>query len=277
MDLAELVRLALQEDVGNGDLTTLATVTADRVGRATVTAKQALVVCGHEPATEVYRQLGAAWTALEPDGARVGPGTVVAQVQGPLRALLTGERLALNFLMRLSGIATHTHTVVAAADGRLAIVDTRKTSPLNRRLERAAVVVGGGRNHRFALYDGILIKDNHIVAAGGIAAAVSRARQAAHHLLRVEVEVESLDELDQALAAGADAVLLDNMDVAQLSEAVRRVRSQPGGQRIIIEASGNMDADRIAAIRHLDIDVVSVGGLIHQAVWADLSMRIQPD
>ena len=163
----------------------------------------------------------------------------------------------------------------AAAQGHFAVVDTRKTSPLNRRLERAAVVVGGGRNHRFALYDGILIKDNHIVAAGGIAAAVSRARLHAHHLLRVEVEVETLEELDQALEAGADAVLLDNMDVALLTEAVRRVRSQPGGARVIIEASGNMDATRIAAIRHLDIDVVSVGGLIHQAVWADLSMRIQ--
>jgi nicotinate-nucleotide pyrophosphorylase (carboxylating) len=277
MDLAELVRLALQEDVGNGDLTTIATVTADRRGRATVTAKQPLVVCGHEPATEVYRQLGATWTALAGDGEQVARGTVIAEVQGPLRALLTGERLALNFLMRLSGIATHTRTVVAAAEGQLTIVDTRKTTPLNRRLERAAVVVGGGRNHRFALYDGILIKDNHIVAAGGIHAAVSRARQTAHHLLRIEVEVESLNELDQALEAGADAVLLDNMDVAQLSEAVRRVRSQPGGNRITIEASGNMDATRIAAIRHLDIDVVSVGGLIHQAVWADLSMRIQQD
>ena len=275
MDLAELVRLALQEDVGNGDLTTLATVAADRRGRAAVTAKQALVVCGHEPAAEVYRQLGATWTAVAADGARVAAGTVVAEVQGPLRALLTGERLALNFMMRLSGIASHTHDIVAAAQGHFAVVDTRKTSPLNRRLERAAVVVGGGRNHRFALYDGILIKDNHIVAAGGIAAAVSRARLHAHHLLRVEVEVETLEELDQALEAGADAVLLDNMDVALLTEAVRRVRSQPGGARVIIEASGNMDATRIAAIRHLDIDVVSVGGLIHQAVWADLSMRIQ--
>ncbi|RME25235.1 MAG: carboxylating nicotinate-nucleotide diphosphorylase [Deltaproteobacteria bacterium] len=275
MQLAELVRHALAEDVGHRDVTTEATVPADRRGQAEIRAKQELVVCGHEPAAEVFRQVGARYTIEVAEGQRVEPGAVIARVDGSLRAMLIGERLALNFLMRLSGIATHTSQTVSAAPD-LRVVDTRKTTPLHRALERHAVRVGGGGNHRFALYDGILIKDNHIAAAGGIAAAVAAARAFAHHLLRIEIEVGDLHELRQALEAGVDAVLLDNMDDDRIAEALAIVRSwQDGGQgRVLVEASGNMDAARLPALARLGVDLVSIGGLIHQATWADLSMKI---
>lgn len=273
MRLAELVRLSLDEDIGHADLTTEACVEPEVTGSATIIAKAALVVCGHAPAMEVFRQLGASYQALIPEGTEVQKGTAIARVEGRLASLLTGERVALNFLMHLCGIATHTRWVVAGAGG-LKVVDTRKTTPLHRALERAAVCVGGGHNHRFALYDGVLIKDNHIKAAGGITAAVIRARRRVHHLLRVEVEVTTLAELNEALDAGADAVLLDNMDEATMAEAVRIVRADATTQAVLIEASGNITAERLVRIRELGLDLVSVGGLIHQARWADLSMNI---
>ncbi len=268
MQLSELVRLALVEDVGHGDVTTEATVPADLQGSARVIAKQELVVCGHDIAHEVFRQMGATYTPEVAEGEVAAKWTVIARVTGPMRGLLTGERLALNFLMRLCGIATHTHRTVERA-GELKVVDTRKTTPLIRQLERRAVRVGGGGNHRFALYDGILIKDNHIRAAGGVPEAIRRARAHAHHLLRIEIEVETLAELEDALSLGVDAVLLDNMDDATLQEAIRI-----NAGRAILEASGNMDADRIARISSFGLDVVSMGGLIHQATWADLSMKV---
>jgi nicotinate-nucleotide pyrophosphorylase (carboxylating) len=270
MRLSELVRLALEEDVGNGDLTTEATVPAERRGVGLIRAKQALVVCGHVEAAEVFRQVGAIYRPLVGEGCAAASGEVVAEVEGPLRALLTGERVALNLLMRLSGIASHTRRVIGDVQG-LAVVDTRKTTPLLRGPERRAVRVGGGRNHRFALYDGILIKDNHIVAAGGITPAVRAARAAAHHLLRIEVEVETLAELDEAVAAGADVVLLDNMDDAMVAVCVARHRGAA-----LFEVSGNVTAARLPALAALGVDVVSVGGLIHQATWADLSMKLRP-
>ena len=198
-----------------------------------------------------------------PDGQGVDPGTVVGTVEGPLAALLRGERCALNFLMHLSGIATHTRSVVDSAAG-LRVVDTRKTTPLLRALEKEAVRHGGAANHRFSLFDGVLIKDNHIVAAGGIPEAVRRARAHAHHLLKIEVEVENLVELDQALAAGADVVLLDNMDDDTLRRAVA-VRDAWRGQRVVLEASGNMTAERIARIAGIGLDFVSMGGQIGRA------------
>ncbi|MFZ5480034.1 MAG: carboxylating nicotinate-nucleotide diphosphorylase [Myxococcota bacterium] len=265
MTLAELVRLALAEDVGPGDVTTDA-VAGDASGRARIYAKERLVVSGHLAAAEVFRQLGAAYTVVVGDGEQTD-GTI-ATVEGPLRALLTGERVALNFLMRLSGVATHTRAVVKAA--ALPVLDTRKTTPLLRALEKAAVRHGGGRNHRMALYDGVMIKDNHIVAAGGIAEAVRRARAHAHPLLKIEVEVESLDELRLALDAGADVVLLDNMDDATLAEAVRVAAG-----RAKLEASGGMTPERVARLAGIGVDWVSMGGLIHRARWVDLSMRIE--
>jgi nicotinate-nucleotide pyrophosphorylase (carboxylating) len=267
MNLSELVALTLAEDVGPGDVTTRLVVGEGR-GTARVVAKQELVVCGQEPAAEVFRQVGAAWSAIVADGTEVTPGTVVARAEGPLASLLTGERAALNFLMRLSGIATHTRSVVRGVKG-LKVVDTRKTTPLHRALEKHAVRCGGAHNHRFGLFDGVLIKDNHIVAAGGIAEAVRRARAGAHPLLKIEVEVESLDELRQALEAGADVVLLDNMDDDTLRAAVKITAG-----RALLEASGNMTGERIARLGDVGIDWVSMGGLIHQARWADLSMRI---
>lgn len=267
MTLADLVRLALEEDVGPGDVTTEACVPA-RAGRARLYAKQDIVLCGQAAAAETFRQLGANYVPALPDGAAVGPGQDVAHVEGPLPALVTGERVALNFLMRLSGIATHTRAVVAGAGG-LTVLDTRKTTPLHRALEKHAVRCGGARNHRFALYDGVMVKDNHIVAAGGIAAAVAAVRARAHALLKIEVEVETLAELDEALAAGADVVLLDNMDDATLAAAVARAAG-----RAKLEASGNMTAERVARIATIGLDFVSMGGLIHQARWADLSMRV---
>lgn len=269
MDLSTLVRLSLAEDIGAGDVTTLATVDAARSGTARVIARQSLVVCGQEPAAEVFRQLGATWHAAVPDGAERADGDLVGTVEGPLAVLLQGERVALNFLMRLCGIATHTRSVVAAAGG-LTVLDTRKTTPLHRALEKHAVRCGGARSHRFGLFDGVLIKDNHIVAAGGVAEAIRRARAHAHHLLKIECEVESLAELREALAAGADVILLDNMDDATLREAVAITAG-----RAKLEASGNMTGARIAGMRDIGIDFVSMGGLIHQARWADLSMRIQ--
>ncbi|MCK6506074.1 carboxylating nicotinate-nucleotide diphosphorylase [Myxococcota bacterium] len=271
MHLSELVRLALLEDVGAADVTTEATVPAGLGGAATIRAKQHLVVCGHEAAAEVFRQVGATYRPRAEEGVLVPPGTLVAEVEGPLRALLTGERLALNFLMRLCGIATHTRKAVSAAPG-LKVVDTRKTTPLHRALERRAVRIGGGGNHRFALYDGVLIKDNHIAAAGGITAAFQRARAAAHHLLRIEIEVETLSQVEEALAAGADALLLDNMDDATLAAAVRLARAAP--RPVLLEASGNMTAARLPVVAATGVDMVSMGGLIHQAPWADLSMKI---
>lgn len=270
MRLPELVRLALEEDVGNGDLTTESTVPADRRGAGLIRAKQALVVCGHVEAAEVFRQVGAIYRPLVGEGCAAAAGEGVAEVEGPLRALLTGERVALNLLMRLSGIATHTRRVIGDVQG-ISVVDTRKTTPLLRGPERRAVRVGGGRNHRFALYDGILIKDNHIVAAGGITSAVRAARAAAHHLLRVEVEVESLAELDEAIAAGADVVLLDNMSDDLVRQCVERHRGAA-----LFEVSGNVTAERLPRLAAIGVDVVSVGGLIHQATWADLSMKLRP-
>ena len=271
MRLQELVRLALEEDVGPGDRTTEACVPADAVGAARIVAKSTLVVCGHIEATEVFRQMGVSYEAEVAEGERVQPGTVVARITGSARAMLTGERLALNFLMKLCGIATHTRSVVEGAKG-LRVVDTRKTSPLLRAPERRAVRIGGGSNHRFALYDGILIKDNHISAAGGITAAVQAARQAAHHLLRIEVEVEDADQAAEAIDAGADVVLLDNMTDEQMASIVDAHRG-----RCLFEASGNLDAERIARLPALGIDVASMGGLIHQARWADLSMKWETD
>ena len=278
MNLHALVRAALDEDLGPGDRTTEACIPSEAVGRGHVRAKEALVVSGHAPAGEAFRAvserlgLPGRYVPLVDEGSRVAPGTAVARVEGALRTLLIGERLALNFLMRLCGIATHTAAHVAAADGQVQVVDTRKTTPLHRALEKHAVRCGGAMNHRHALFDGVMVKDNHITAVGSLTAAVERARSVNHHLIRIEVEVGSLDDLDEALATVADVILLDNMDDATLGEAVRRARLRKPS--VILEASGNMDIPRIERIKGLGLDLVSVGGLIHQARWVDLSMKL---
>ena len=204
------------------------------------------------------------------DGQSCPAGTVIGRCSGPARSLLSGERVALNFLMRLCGVATHTRAVVdVLGEGSgLRVVDTRKTTPNLRQLERTAVRHGGAHNHRFALYDGVLIKENHIYAAGGITAAVQRARAAVHHLIRIEVEVEGLAELDEALAAGADVVMLDDFGPTELREGIRRASG-----KALVEVSGGLTRERLPELAELGVDVASMGGLIHQARWVDLSMR----
>lgn len=268
MDLHALVRESLREDIGPGDVTTEACVDPTQTGEAVIRAKSSLVVCGHAPAKETFHQVGASYTATVPDGEAVQDGAVVATIKGPLRSLLTGERIALNFLMRLSGIATHTRACVRNA-GTLKVVDTRKTTPLHRTLEKHAVRMGGASNHRFALYDAVLIKENHIMASGGVVNAIKRAKAAVDGRFAIQVEVETLEQLEDALRAGADSVLLDNMNDDLLKQAVKIAQG-----RLLLEASGGMTPDRLPCLEGIGLDRVSMGGLIHQARWVDLSMRV---
>lgn len=272
--IENLVREALDEDVGQGDVTTEATVDAEARCRATVTAKQDGVLSGIQVFRTVFEVLDAQvrdWQALN-DGDAFRAGDRVAEFEGNMRAVLTGERTALNFVQRLSGVATLTAQYVGAVHGTGArIVDTRKTTPLLRRLEKQAVVHGGGVNHRYALFDGVLIKDNHIAGAGSVAEAIRRASRGTHHLMRIEVEVTTLQEFDEAVAAGADAILLDNMDLERMREAVERTRDT----NVILEASGNMSLERVRAVAETGVHVISVGALTHSAHAVDLSLRIR--
>lgn len=272
MELSKLIALALEEDLGPGDVTTDSCIPATRQGQARIVAKQELVVSGQVPAGAMFEALGVRYEPVVADGTLVQPGDLLGRATGSVRGILGAERHALNFLGWLSGVATHTRAHVQAAGGAFEVVDTRKTTPLHRGLEKAAVRHGGGRNHRFALYDGVLIKDNHIIAAGSVERAVSNARSHAHHLLRIQVEVESLAQAREAVRAGADALLLDNMDDDLLTTVVGALKG-----RVLLEASGNMDIERIAGLRAKGIhpDQVSVGGVIHQARWADVSLDLE--
>jgi nicotinate-nucleotide pyrophosphorylase (carboxylating) len=272
----DLVRRALLEDIGNGDVTTEATVPAGTRAAGTILARRAGVVAGLSVAALAFRLLDPAvqFTAHAAEGQPVEAGAPLAAVEADARALLTAERTALNFLGRLSGIATLAAACAAAVAGtRAAIVDTRKTTPGLRALEKYAVRMGGARNHRFGLDDGILIKDNHLKAAGGIAAAVAGARRHASHLLRVEVECETPDEVRQALDAGADAILLDNMSLDELRAAVALVRERAPG--VILEASGNIGTDpaRLRAVAETGVDLISLGALTHSAPNFDISLE----
>jgi nicotinate-nucleotide pyrophosphorylase (carboxylating) len=268
----ELVRRALAEDFGWGDVTTEATIDRDQRARAIILAKSRCVVAGLDVAAEAFRQLDptVAVTMHHLDGERVEPDTEVAELRGHASALLTAERTALNFLQRLSGIATLTRQFVDAAGGRIVVLDTRKTTPLLRALEKYAVRAGGGTNHRGGLDDGILIKDNHVRLAGGVAAAVTRMRKA-NREMPTEVEAQSLAQVDEALAAGADIVLLDNLSTADITEAVRRCRG-----RAKTEISGGVTLQRMPELASTGADYVSVGGLTHSAPAADLSVEIEP-
>jgi nicotinate-nucleotide pyrophosphorylase (carboxylating) len=204
------------------------------------------------------------------EGQEVTPGSVLAQVRGPLAAILTAERTALNFLMRLAGIATYTQQIVSAVSGfPTAIVDTRKTTPGWRALEKYAVRVGGGSNHRFGLFDGVLIKNNHLIAVGSLTEAVRLARENAHHLLKIEVEVTSLSELEEALAAGVDIVMLDNMDEATMAQAVTLTNG-----RALLEASGSMTLERLPQVAATGVNLISMGALTHSAPAVDIHLRI---
>ena len=274
-DLADQVARALAEDVGSGDLTA-ALVPAGRTGRATVITREPAVLCGRPWVDEVFRQLDASvrveWVASE--GESVAPDQLLCRLEGPARALLTGERTALNFLQTLSGTATVARRYAAVLDGlRCRVLDTRKTLPGLRRAQKYAVRVGGGANHRMGLYDGILVKENHIMAAGSIAAAVAAAR-AQGATVPVEVEVETLGELREALDAGADMALLDEFSLDDLRAAVAMNGGHPRGP-IKLEASGNVTFETLRAIAETGVDFVSVGSLTKHVRAIDLSMRFQ--
>lgn len=274
MDWREVVAQALAEDIGPGDITTETTVPASLRARGAFLAKGAGVLSGLDVAAECFRQLDPAcdFQARLAEGDEFAPGTTLAVVTGSARALLTAERTALNFLQRLCGTATLTRTYVDRVAGTKArIVDTRKTTPGLRQLQKTAVRAGGGHNHRFALYDGVLLKDNHLALAGGVAAAVAAARAGAPHTLRVEVEVTTLRQLEEAIAAGADVALLDNMDLATLRQAV-----QLAAGRILLEASGGVNLDTVSAIAATGVDLISVGALTHSAPAVDISLEIEP-
>ncbi len=261
---------ALAEDVGEGDVTTDATVAEDVVGTAEIVLREPGVVCGLEVAEAVFRALDpeVRFERLVDEGTTVTGSTPVARVSGPERAILTGERTALNFLGRLSGIATLTRRYVDAVSGTGAsILDTRKTTPGLRALEKHAVAAGGGRNHRFGLDDGVLVKDNHLRAAGSVAAAVERVRAATP--LPVEVECDTIEQVSEALDAGVEAILLDNMSLAELRAAVALVR-----RRARLEASGGVTLDTVLAIAETGVDEISVGALTHSARSLDVSLEL---
>jgi len=268
--VARAVALALAEDVGAGDVTTLATIPPETRSRAELRTRVDGVLAGLPVATEAFRQLDPSLevVALRGDGERIAPGDRLLTVSGRARGILTAERVALNFAQRLSGIATVTARYVEAVRGtRATIVDTRKTTPGLRVLEKYAVRAGGGHNHRFGLFDGVLIKDNHIAAAGGVAAAVRAARAGVPHSLRIEVETETLDQVEEALRAGADAILLDNMPPDVLRLAVDLVAG-----RALTEASGGITLATVRAVAETGVDLISIGALTHSAPSLDLGL-----
>jgi nicotinate-nucleotide pyrophosphorylase (carboxylating) len=266
-----LIELAIAEDIGPGDATSEAVLPADLMLRGRIIAKGAGVIAGLPVAGQVFSHIDPTLhlTPRVRDGTSVAPGDVVADVTGPGRGMLAAERIALNFLQRLSGIATLTRAFVdAVASTRATILDTRKTHPGYRVLEKYAVRMGGGQNHRMSLNDMLLVKDNHIEAAGSLTAAVERAR-APHPNLPIEVEVKNLDELQKALALDVDRIMLDNMDLDRMREAV-----QLTGGRVPLEASGGVSLESVAAIAATGVDYISVGALTHSAPVLDLSMLV---
>ena len=267
-----LIEQALLEDIHTGDITTSAVVPGSRPASARLIAKEGMVVSGLAIAARVFSKLdpSAGFTELVQDGVRVEKGTVLATVQGEASHLLMGERVALNLLQRMCGISTLTASFVEAVSGTgTRIVDTRKTTPGLRQLEKYAVPVGGGINHRTGLYDGVLIKENHIAAAGGITEAIRRARAYIPHTLKIEIETESLDQVDEALAAGADIIMLDNMGLDEMRTAVTTI-----GGRALVEASGGVNLERVRAIAETGVDIISVGALTHSPRAMDISMLL---
>jgi nicotinate-nucleotide pyrophosphorylase (carboxylating) len=270
--IRHLIQAFLAEDIGRGDHTTSTIVPPDLMGTARIEARVPAVVAGLDVARACFEELGDVdWRPEVSDGDRVEAGAVLVRIAGPLAVILTAERTALNLLQRLSGVATVTSEYVYEIRGTGArIVDTRKTTPGLRVLEKYAVRCGGGSNHRFGLDDGILIKDNHIAAVGGIGEAVDRTRRSIPHGLKIEVEVTDLHELDEALAAGADAVLLDNMSPELVREAVNRA-----GGKTLLEASGGMTLATVRSYAQAGVDLISVGALTHSAPSIDLALEVE--
>jgi len=271
--LDELLLAALKEDVGTGDITTNCCIPQENRSEAHFIAKEDGIICGIDIAARVFRLTDERISILTrmKDGDPIKKGDIIAEVVGPSRGILTGERVALNLMQRLSGTATATAKAVGAVAGTKAkIADTRKSTPGLRVLEKYAVRVGGGHNHRFNLADGVLIKDNHIAAAGGIANAVKAARDSAPHVMKIEVETETLDEVRQALDAGADIILLDNMSIKMMADAVKLVSG-----RVLTEASGNMGEKDLTAVAKTGVDFISIGALTHSVKSLDISLKFR--
>ncbi|MGQ9730307.1 MAG: carboxylating nicotinate-nucleotide diphosphorylase [Candidatus Zipacnadales bacterium] len=270
--VSRIVALALEEDLGHGDITSIACVPEGLRARGIIVAKQEGVLAGMGVVREVARQMDEA-ICVEPkmgDGDRLSPGAVVASVVGPGRSVLAFERTALNFLQQLSGVATLTRAFVDQVAGtRACIVDTRKTVPGLRALQKAAVRAGGGANHRFGLYDAILIKENHIALAGGVAEALKAAQAAAGFMVKVEVEVTTPQDAETAARLGADIILLDNMSLEAVKDSVRRI-----GGRALTEVSGGINLENVRAYAEAGVDIISVGRLTHSAPALDLSLEI---
>ncbi|MDX9745896.1 MAG: carboxylating nicotinate-nucleotide diphosphorylase [Syntrophales bacterium] len=278
MDAAQLKKLietALGEDLGWGDVTTSSALTGSEKGKAVIMAKDDMIVAGLEVFSAVFHCVDPSLVLqkIKNDGDLAIKGEIIAEIRGNLGHILRAERVGLNILQRLCGIATETgRYVTAVKDTRARIVDTRKTLPGFRVLDKYAVTVGGGHNHRFGLSDGILIKDNHIDAAGGITEAVSRCRRKAHHLLKIEVECRNLDEVKEALACGADVLMLDNMSVSQMKEAVALANG-----KVPLEASGNVNHETVRDIAATGVDFISVGAITHSVKAADISLLIEKE
>lgn len=271
-DLLRVLQRAFDEDLPSTDVTSVATVPPEAMAVAQIVAKAPLVVCGQMLGECAFSMMSRAvgYSAKLEDGTKVEPGTVVATIEGPARAVLSAERTALNFMQRLSGTATLVRRFADAAAGKCRVVDTRKTTPGLRALQRYAVRCGGGHNHRNDLSSGVLIKENHIRACGGITAAIQGARARAPHSLRIECETTTLDEAQEAVDAGAEVLMLDNMDNEQCREAVARFKG-----KAILEASGNITIERVAALAEIGVDVISVGAFTHSAPAADLSLLFE--
>ncbi|MEM8937331.1 MAG: carboxylating nicotinate-nucleotide diphosphorylase [Pseudomonadota bacterium] len=270
----EAVSRALAEDLGDaGDVTSLATILTDATCRATITARKPGVIAGVDAALSAFDQIDGSiqTTICADDGAAVAPGDSVITLAGPTRGVLGAERVALNFLGALSGVATATAALVDAVAGTTAkITCTRKTTPGLRALQKYAVRCGGGHNHRFGLYDAVMIKDNHVAAAGGVANALAAAKDKAGHMTKIEIEVDTLAQLKEALASGADVILLDNMTLGDLRDAVAI-----NGGRATLEASGNVTLDTVRAIAETGVDVISSGAITHSAPCLDLGLDFQ--
>ena len=273
-DLDRLILTALREDIGTGDITTLSTVDPEAMIHGRYIAKDDGIICGIDVVRRVFDALdaGVDYRPLKEDGDRVSRGELIATVSGNAVTVLSGERVGLNLLQHLSGIATATRKAVDTVKGYgTKIIDTRKTTPGLRILEKYAIRVGGGSNHRYNLADGILITDNHIVAAGVITAAVEAARRRAPHTLKIEVETENLDQVREAIEAGADIVMLDNMDVSTMREAVKLISG-----RALTEASGNMGERDLCEVASTGVDLISIGALTHSVKAMDISLKFDP-
>lgn len=269
--LKETIRLALLEDIGHGDVTSSLVVPDGNKSKAQIIAKEDFILAGIPFVKEVFAYIDpeVEMKIFFDEGSDIKKGDIIADISGNSRSLLVGERVALNILQRVSGIATMTKAYVDRVLGLpVKIADTRKTAPGMRFMEKYGVRIGGGANHRFGLYDGILIKDNHIKIAGGVGKAIELAKKA-HHLLKIEVEVKSLDELKEALNAGTDVIMLDNMSLDEMKDAVKIAKG-----KVIVEASGNVNLENVRSIAETGVDIISIGALTHSARAVDISMKI---